>query len=82
MKKKNENGFDQILREKLTSPLTPPIGKSWDMLEQKLTETESGSLASHDGSMLDEIVFSKLNTFRSPYKADHWKQLALRHQAE
>lgn len=82
MKKKNENGFDQILREKLTSPLTPPIGKSWDMLEQKLTETESGSLASHDGSMLDEIVFSKLNTFRSPYKADHWKQLALRLQAE
>ncbi len=82
MKKKNENEFDRLLREKLSAPLTPPIGRSWDMLEQKLTDAESGSLASHDESVLDEIVFSKLNTFRSPYKAEHWKQLAQRLQAE
>ena len=82
MKKKNENDFDRILREKLNAPIPPPIGDSWDLLEHKIADAELGSPAAPDPSVLDEIVFSKLHAYHAPFQPEHWKQLAQRLQAE
>mgnify|MGYP005666387655 CR=1 FL=1 len=76
------NEFDRIIREKMENLNPEYAPETWELLEQKMDASEAGPAVVTDEEAIDELAFSKLHQYETPYNPEDWKTFARRLEEE
>lgn len=74
IRKKKNSEFDAIIREKMSDLQAEYQPASWNLLHQKLNQTQDTAAVSDDS--VDKAIHDKLQNIRPNYRSDYWQQLA------